>query len=296
MDKLHAMRSFVTIVDSGTLTSAAHKLHTSLPSVVRTLASLERHVGVRLLNRTTRRIALTESGSRYLKQCRDILQAIETAESEMGVVSAKPSGKVTITAPVLFGQFHIAPLLTDYLKRHVDVTGNLLLLDRIVNLIEEGVDVGVRIGELSDSSLVAQTVGRVRHMVVASPAFFKKHGIPSDPKDLIDADCITRAGENVSSWPFYKGKKQFRIAINCKLECNLNAPAIESCINGLGYGRFMSYQIIKPLAEKKLRAVLEDYEPPPKPVNIVYPSRELLPAKTRLLIEWLKKELPKKLH
>jgi DNA-binding transcriptional LysR family regulator len=296
MDKFNAMRSFVTIVDSGSLTAAANKLHTSLPSVVRTLASLEKHVGVRLLNRTTRRISVTEAGARYLKQCRDILSALENAEAELGIASAKPSGTVVVTAPVLFGEYHVAPILTDYLKQHVDVKGNLLLLDRMVNLIEEGIDVGVRIGELSDSSLVAQTVGKVRFLTVASPAYLKKHGTPNHPKELAQLDCITRTGDNADSWSFYQGRKRFRVPVKNKLECNLNAPAIDACVNGLGFGRFLSYQIIGPLATKKLRVVLAEYEPPAKPVNIVYPSRELLPAKTRLLIELLKKELPRKLH
>lgn len=296
MDRFNAMRSFVAIVDSGSLTAAARELHTSLPSVVRTLSSLEKHVGVRLLNRTTRRIALTETGTHYLARCRDILRALEQAETELGEASATPSGTITVTAPVLFGQIYVAPLFTDYLKTYSQVKGNLLLLDRIVNLVEEGIDVGVRIGELRDSSLIAKKVGHVRHMVVASPAYLRKIGTPLHPKEIRDAACITRGGENASSWPFFKGRKQFRVEINSCLECNLNAPAIDACIAGLGFGRFMSYQVARQIAEKKLRVVLAEFEPAPKPVNIVYPSRELLPAKTRLLIEWLKQALPGRLN
>lgn len=295
MDRFNAMRSFVTIVDSGSLTAAAHKLDTSLPSMVRTLSSLEKHIGVRLLNRTTRRIALTEAGAHYLVRCREILNALDQTESAITAASLQPSGNVVVTAPVMFGQIYVAHIVTDFLKQHDAVTAKLLLLDRIVNLVEEGIDVGVRIGELNDSSLIAQTVGHVRHMVVVSPVYLKKHGTPNHPKDLSDAACITRAGENATSWPFYKGRKQFRVPVNSSLECNLNVPAIDACIAGLGYGRFMSYQIANQLAEKKLRVVLSEFEPAPKPINIVYPSRDLLPAKTRLLIDWLKRELPKKL-
>ena len=296
MDKFHAMRSFVTIVDSGTLTAAAEKLHTSLPSVVRTLSALEKHIGVRLLNRTTRRIALTEAGTHYLAKCREILHAVDAAETELGATSARPSGTIVITAPVLFGQIYVAPLVTGYLKRYPTVKGNLLLLDRIVNLVEEGIDVGVRIGELNDSGLITTTVGHVRHMVVASPAYLKKIGVPAQLTEMQNAACITRGGEHAASWPFFKGKKQFRIAVNSVLECNLNAPAIDACVAGLGFGRFMSYQVASQLAAKKLRVVLAEFEPAPKPVCIVYPSRELLPAKTRLLIDWLKQELPKSLN
>lgn len=296
MDRFNAMRSFVTIVDSGSLTAAADKLGTSLPSVVRTLSSLEKHIGVRLLNRTTRRIALTEAGAHYLVRCREILDALDQAESTINAASMQPSGNVVITAPVMFGQIYVAPIVTEFLKQHDVVTAKLLLLDRIVNLVEEGIDVGVRIGELDDSSLVAQPVGHVRHMVVASPSYLKKSGTPTRPGDLSDANCITRSGENAASWPFYKGRKQFRVSVNSGLECNLNAPAIDACVAGLGFGRFMSYQIAQQLADKKLRVVLAEFEPAPKPINIVYPSRDLLPAKTRLLIDWFKQELPKRLN
>ena len=258
--------------------------------------ALEKHVGVRLLNRTTRRIALTEAGTRYLAMCRDILRAVDTAENELGDASAKPNGTVVVTAPVLFGQIYVAPLLTEYLKRYPTVKGNLLLLDRMVNLLEEGIDVSVRIGELSDSGLIVSTAGYVRHMVVASHAYLKRFGVPSHPNEIHTAACITRGGENAASWPFFRGKKPFRIAVNSVLECNLNAPAIDACVAGLGFGRFMSYQVVSQVAAKKLRVVLAEFEPAPKPVNIVYPSRELLPAKTRLLIDWLKQELPKSLN
>jgi len=296
MDKFNAMHAFVTIVDSGSLTKAALELHTSLPSVVRTLSALEKYVGLRLLNRTTRRIALTEAGHRYLAQCRDILNALNNAEAELGAASAQPTGTVVVTAPIMFGQIYVAPALTNYLKHHATVRSRLLLLDRIVNLVEEGIDVGVRIGELQDSSLVAYTVGTVRHMVVASPAFIKRCGTPVHPKDISHANCITRSGDNAGSWPFFQGKKRFSVPVTSNLECNMNAPAIDACVSGLGYGRFMSYQIAQQIRDKALRVVLADYESPPKPVNIVYPSRELLPAKTRLLIEWLKRELPKQLR
>jgi DNA-binding transcriptional LysR family regulator len=132
-------------------------------------------------------------------------------------------------------------------------------------------------------------------MVVASPAFLKRHGTPIHPKDVSHANCITRNGDNAGSWPFFQGKKRFSVAVTSNLECNMNAPAIDACVNGLGYGRFMSYQIAQQLKDKSLRVVLADYEAAPKPVNIVYPSRELLPAKTRSLIDWLKRELPRKL-
>ena len=233
MDKFNAMRTFIHIAEQGSLTAAARVLDTSLPSVVRTLAALEQQIGVRLLNRTTRRIALTEAGRSYLTHCRDILTALENAEAELGATAALPTGTVVVTAPVLFGQMFVAPSLMRYLQQHPGVRGRLVLLDRFVDLIEEGIDVGVRIGALHDSSLVAQTIGTVRHVVVASPAHLKQHGIPSHPSDLAGANCILRSSMDASSWEFHSGRKRIEVQLSSNLECNQAAPAIDACIAGL---------------------------------------------------------------
>ncbi|MDH3640060.1 MAG: LysR substrate-binding domain-containing protein, partial [Gammaproteobacteria bacterium] len=178
MDKLRAMTAFVQIVDRGSLTAAAVVLNKSLPSVVRTLATLEGALGVRLLNRTTRRIALTNEGQHYLARCRRILADIEEAELAVSAEQREPRGNLNITAPVLFGQMHVAPLVTSFLARFNQVHVELLLLDRLVNLVEEGVDVGIRIAHLEDSSMVAIPVGQIRRVVCASPKLLKKTGVP----------------------------------------------------------------------------------------------------------------------
>src|SRR5215470_19349332 len=173
MDRLRAMQTFVRIVDEGSLTAAARALDSSLPAVVRSLAALEKHLGVRLLNRTTRRVSLTEEGRGYLDSCRLVLAAVESAEAALTDEAGEPSGRLTITAPVLFGQMYVAPAVTRFVRQYDKVRVSVMLADRVVDLLEEGIDVGIRIGQLDDSSLVAQPVNMVRRMVVASPGYLR---------------------------------------------------------------------------------------------------------------------------
>src|SRR5262249_12566906 len=183
MDKLSAMTTFVRIVEAGSLTAAASSLDTSLPTVVRTLASLERHLGISLLKRTTRRIHLTDEGAQYLERCRVILSAVQEAETLVASRN-EPVGRLTVTASALFGRRHVAPIVGDFVRRYPKVNAELLFVDRVVNMIEEGIDAGIRIAHLRDSSMVATTVGRTRRVVCASKAYLRRHGVPRTPKDL----------------------------------------------------------------------------------------------------------------
>src|SRR5258705_483113 len=178
MDKFVAMKTFVRIVDAGSLTGAAEALDTSLPTVVRTLAALERELGVRLLNRTTRRIHLTDEGARYADSCRAILTAVQETEGELTSRRTDPQGKLTVTASVMFGRRYVAPIMNEFLRRHPNVSADLMFVDRVVNMVEEGIEVAIRIGHLADSSLVAIPVGRVRRVVCASPEYLQRRGIP----------------------------------------------------------------------------------------------------------------------
>src|SRR5215467_15626110 len=190
MDKLGAIKTFVRIVETGSLTAAAGALDTSLPTVVRTLAALERELGVSLLNRTTRRIHLTDEGSQYLERCRDILAATQEAEDVLVARRTEPVGKLSVTASVLFGRRYLAPILCDFLRRHPKVTADAMFVDRLVNLVEEGIDVAVRIAHLKDSSLIAIPVGRVRRVVCASERYLRRHGVPQVPNDIRDHTCV----------------------------------------------------------------------------------------------------------
>lgn len=291
MDKLKAMHTVVSIADAGSLTAAAAKLGSSPPAVVRTLAALEAYLGMRLFNRTTRRISLTEEGRHYVESCRRLLAAVADAESALTTGASEPGGHLTVTAPVLFGQMYVAPAVTRFVQKFGKVRVNLLLLDRVVNLHEEQVDVGIRIGELEDSSLVAHTLGTVRRMVVASPDFLNRHSVPAHPRDLLDANCVRFSGGAGLWWTFHEGSRQFTVPVTGNLEFNHVAPALDACLAGLGFGMFMSYQVAHHLAEKRLHSLLESYEPPPRPVHVVYPHARLLPARTRVFIEAIMQEL-----
>jgi DNA-binding transcriptional LysR family regulator len=287
MDKLRAMQMFLRIVDVGSLTGAAQSLGTSLPSVVRVLAELERSLGVRLLNRTTRRLALTEEGEQYAQRCRLVLQEIDDMEAALVDQSTQIRGALTITAPVLLGQMLVAPATRRFAQRYSQVQCRVVLSDSMVDLIEAHMDVGVRIDNLEDSSLVGQTVGSVRRVVVASPSYLAQAGTPQHPKDLAALQCVS-AGR---PWLFQEAGREFSMSVQGNLSFNLGAPAIEACASGAGLGMFLSYQVEPYVRSGALQVVLQAFERPPMEVSVVYPQARLVPARTRLYIDWLVAEL-----
>jgi DNA-binding transcriptional LysR family regulator len=291
MDTLRAMRAFVNIAEQGSLTAAARALDSSLPAVVRTLAALEAHLGVRLMNRTTRRIALTDEGRSYLESCRQVLSAVQDAEEALKEGAAEPSGPITLTAPVQFGLMHVAPVVTRFALRYPQVKLRVLLHDRVVNMLEEGIDVGVRIGTLDDSSLIARPLGAIRRVVVASPGLISAHGEPAHPDALRGVPCVRFTGASSLAWSFHIDGRAVTVPVAGNLEFNHIAPAVDACAAGAGFGLFLSYQVRPYLARGTLRIVLREFEPPPRPVHLVYPHARLLPGRTRLLLDWLAREL-----
>ncbi len=287
MDKVRALRALVAIVDRGSLTAAADALGSSLPAVVRTLAALESELGVRLLNRTTRRLSLTEDGRQYLERARRILADLDEADRSLGAGQGEPSGNLNVTAPVLFGQYHVAPAVTRFLQRYQKMRVNLVLVDRVVNLVEEGLDVGVRIGHLRDSSVVARSVGRIRRVVVASPSLLRRLGTPSHPRELANLPCLCFNATDGNRWEFREAGRALTVNVQGPLECNLAAPMLEACAAGLGFGRCLSYQAAPLVAARRLRIVLADFEVEPWPVSLTYPSARLLPSRTRIFIDWM---------
>lgn len=290
MDRLKAMQTFVQIADQGSLTKAADVLDISLPAVVRSLAGLEAHLGVRLFHRTTRRIALTQEGRRYLQSAREVLAAADAADRALTQDAAEPTGRLTVTAPVLFGHMYVSPAIVRLLQRYDKMRCSVLLHDRPVNLLEEGIDVGIRIGALEDSSLVAQQLGRIRRVVVASPGYLRRHGTPKHPRELLQANCVRIHPSNLGAWVFRENGRALPVATQGNLEFNHIAPAIESCAAGVGFGCFLSYQVLPLVAQGRLRIVLAAFEPVPRPVSVVYPHARLLPARTRVFIAWMKAE------
>ena len=297
MDKLRAMQTFVQIADQGSLTAAARVLGSSLPAVVRALAAYEALLGVRLFNRTTRRISLTDEGRRHLDSCRQVLAAVDESEAALGAEARTPVGHLNVTAPVLFGQMYVAPAITRFVQAHPGMRCSVVLLDRMVNLLEEGLDVGIRIGPLDDSSLVALPLGQIRRVVVASPELLRRQGLPKHPRELLDANCLRVAsGVAPPGWgPFRDGAKTLRLAVKGNLDFNHVLPAVQACVAGAGFGHFFSYQVAPYVAQKQLRIVLESFEPPPRPISLVYPHARLLPMRTRVFIDWMREEL-KGLH
>jgi DNA-binding transcriptional LysR family regulator len=285
MDKLGAMTTFVRIVDAGSLTAAADALDTSLPTVVRTLAALERHLGISLIKRTTRRLHLTDEGAQYLERCRVILSAVQEAET-LVTTRSEPAGRLTVTASALFGRRHVAPVVSDFVRRHPKVTAELLFVDRVVNMIEEGVDVGVRIAQLEDSSMVAIPVGRTRRVICASEAYLRRHGVPETPNDVRNHVCIRHVGlAPRNEWRFRVGARTVTVPITSAITCNDIDSAINACMDGLGLGMFLSYMVPSEGNRGRLTYVLEKFEPEPTPIHVIYPQAKLLSNKVRMFID-----------
>ena len=286
MDRLHAMETFVQIVDKGSLTAAADALDTSLPSVVRVLASLERHLQVRLLNRTTRRMHLTDEGARFLERCRAILSQVREAEAALGSRGGEPQGKLAITAPVVFGRRYITPIVNAFVQRYPKVNIDLLLVDRFTNLVEEGLDVAVRVGELPDSSLVAVPVGQARRVVCASPDYLRRQGKPRVPQDVAAHRCVRFTGVAPrDEWDFRMGRREVAIPITSVISCNQIDSALQACIDGLGLGMFFSYQVASHRKAGELKYVLEKFETEPRPIQVIFPHSKLLSAKVRTFVD-----------
>jgi DNA-binding transcriptional LysR family regulator len=291
MDRVHAMRVFVRIADTGGFAEAARQLHMSPPAVTRAVAALEDIIGARLLTRTTRAVKLTEVGARYVEDCRRILAAIEEAEAAAAGSYATPAGMLTVTSSVLFGQIYIMPIITEFLDFHPQVTGRMLFLDRVTNLVDEGIDVAIRIGHLPDSSNSAVRVGSVRRVICGSPDYFEARGIPRHPSDLADHRIIAATSAWASlEWHFGSGGE---IAVNVKpaLFSNSNEATIGAARSGWGLTRALSYQIGPDLLAGRLQIVLEDFEQPPLPVHVVHPEGRNAPAKVRAFIDFARERL-----
>jgi DNA-binding transcriptional LysR family regulator len=287
----------VQIAERGSLTAAAEALDKSLPSVVRILASLEEYLRVRLFNRTTRQIALTEEGRIYLESCRRILAEIDDAESALGQDEAEPRGMIAVTAPVRFGEMHVAPAVTRFLLRHPQVQVRLLLLDRVIDMLEEGVDVAVRIAPLADSSLVAKPVGRIRQVVCASPKLLGEVGRPGRPEYLAELPCVRFTGISSGSvWHFFRKGKPLSVTVNGSLSCNQVGPAVNACIAGLGFGMFFCYQVMPAVRRGELELVLTEFEPDPLPLSLVFPHNRLMSPRLRIFVDWMAQAIPESLQ
>ncbi len=286
MDRIDAMQAFVAVADLQGFAPAARKLGLSPSGVTRLIAALENRLGARLLQRTTRSVTLTDVGARYLERARRILGDVEEAEGSVQDERTKPSGRLVVSAPVGFGRLHVSPVMSAYLKRYPDVAGELRLSDSMINLVEEGVDLAVRIGHLPDSSLVARHVGEMRQIVVASSGYLKKRGEPKTPEAIASHETIQFGAMAASQdWRFVEDGRELRVACMPRFTTNSADAAIQYAVQGGGLTRVLAYQAAEAIKAGRLRVMLAKFEPPPLPIHIVYPTSRLLSAKVRTFID-----------
>ena len=287
MDRLEAMSIVLAVVEAGSLSAAARRLGTPLATVSRKVSELERHLKTRLLNRSSRRITLTEAGRSYVAACKRILEDVEEAERSASGEYSAPKGDLTITAPIVFGRLHVLPIVVEFLAAYREINVRIMLADRVANLVEDHVDLAVRIGELPDSSLVATRVGSIRRVVCGSPAYFTERGMPTSPGDLGTHDCITFEGlMSPRAWSFARGKSDVSVAIHSRLSVNTAEAAIDAAIAGVGVTRVLSYQIADAARAGRLVVALQEFEPAPWPVNLVYAGQGRLPLKLRAFLDF----------
>jgi DNA-binding transcriptional LysR family regulator len=286
MDRIDAMQAFVAVADLRGFAPAARKLGLSASGVTRLIAALEDRLGARLLQRTTRSVTLTDAGARYLERARQILADVEEAEGAAEGEHSLPRGRLVVSAPVGFGRLHVAPVMSQYLKRHPEVSADLRLSDLMINLVEEGVDVAVRIGHLADSSLVARHVGEMRRLVVASPGYLKAHGEPRSPEAIASHQTIQfSAMSPQADWRFVRDGEEVRVAPMARLTTNSSDAAIQYAAKDGGLTRVLAYQAAEAIKAGALKIVLAKFEQPPLPIHIVYPTSRLLSAKVRTFID-----------
>ncbi|MEP9375470.1 LysR family transcriptional regulator [Aquabacter sp. CN5-332] len=288
MDRLEAMSILLAAVEAGSFSAASRKLGVPLPTISRKVGELEAHLKTRLLIRSTRKLTLTDAGADYVAACKRILEQVGDAETQASGEYSAPRGELILTAPIVFGRLHVVPTVTAFLAAFPDIDVRMVLSDRNANLVDDHIDMAVRIGALPDSSMVATRVGSVRRVVCGSPAYFAAHGTPKTLDDLADLTSVTFAGLG-TSWTFpsqSRGKAAKSVQPRCRLSINMAEAAIDAAIEGIGLTQVLSYQVARAVAGGKLRIVLEDFEPAPMPVHLIHAGQGRLPLKMRRFLEF----------
>jgi DNA-binding transcriptional LysR family regulator len=298
MDRLEAMSILLAAVAAGSFSAASRKLGVPLPTVSRKVAELERHLGARLLVRSTRKLALTDAGAAYLAACKRIIEQVEDAEAAAAGEYTMPRGELTVAAPIVFGRLHVLPIVGDFLARHADIDVRMALSDRNVDLIDDHIDLAVRIGALADSRMTAARVGAVRRVVCGSPGFLAAHGTPKRPEDLAGLPCVSFASTaGDTSWAFARGRGAARqVAVRTRLVVNTAEAAMDAAIKGVGLTRVLSYQASRPVRDGKLRIVLREFEPEPLPVSLIHAGADLIPLKIRSFLDFAAPRLRRSLR
>jgi DNA-binding transcriptional LysR family regulator len=289
MDRLEAMSLVVAVAEAGSLSAASRKLGVPLPTVSRKISELEAHLSTRLLTRSTRRLALTDSGAAYVAAAKRILDEVNEAERAASGEHAAPRGELVITAPVVFGRLHVLPVIAEFLARWPEINVRLVLADRNLHLIDDHVDIAVRIGALADSALVSMHVGAVRSVACSSPAYFAAHGVPKRPEDLTALSAVTFDPlASPQHWIFRdpKSKRELRAPVRSRLTVNTAEAAIDGAAAGLGVTRVLSYQVAQAVLDGRIQIVLAEYEPAPSPVSLIHSRQGLTPLKVRMALDF----------
>ncbi|WP_149086781.1 LysR substrate-binding domain-containing protein [Pseudomonas prosekii] len=292
MDRFQEMQIFMTVAEEEGFAAAARRLNISPPSVTRAIAAMEERIGTQLLSRTTRSLHLTEAGQRYLDDCRRILGEINEAEEAAAGSYSVPCGHLTVTAPVLFGELYIAPLLAEYLDQFPSVHLNALLVDRVTSMVDEGIDVAIRIGHLHENNQHGIKVGEVRQVICGAPKYFEEFGRPRHPGELGSAKIVmSSASHLLSDWQFENEGNALSFRFDPRLVVTANQAAINIACLGWGVTRVLSYQVASQVAAGELEVVLQDFEPPALPIQVVYLKSNRVPAKIRTFVDFLTERL-----
>jgi DNA-binding transcriptional LysR family regulator len=289
MDRLEAMSLLVSVAEAGSLSAASRKLGVPLPTVSRKISDLEAHLNTRLLTRSTRKLALTDAGAAYLAAAKRILDEVGEAERAASGEHAAPRGDLVITAPVVFGRLHVLPVVAEFLSQWPEINVRLVLADRNLDLIQDHVDIAVRIGALADSAWLATRVGAVRSVVCGSPAYFAAHGVPERPEDLSALAAVTFDPFSPSQhWVFRdpKSKRELRAPVRSRLTVNTAEAAIDGVAAGLGVTRVLSYQVAQAVSDGRIQIVLSEYEPARAPVSLIHGPQGLTPLKVRKALDF----------
>jgi len=292
MDRFEAMRTLLAAVDGGSLSAASRALNTPLPTISRRVSDLEAHLGAQLVVRTSRKLILTEAGEAFVGAARRVLDDLSDAERAASGEYRAPRGELLVTAPIMFGKLHVAPILHAFLAAYPDVTVRLVLSDGVIDLLEAHVDVAVRIGHLPSSDLVARRAGHVRWVVAANPGYLVQRGEPLVPGDLAAHDCIAFEGlQTYRNWAFGAGGAAQTVAIRPRFSVNTADAVVEAAMAGLGIARVMSYQAAAALSDRRIVTLLHGYATDPLPVNLVHQPHRVQPLKRRAFLDFVQPRL-----
>lgn len=294
MDRLEAMEMFVRIVETGSFSTVARQLGTTQPTVSKQLTALEKRLGTRLLQRSTRKLSVTEAGQAFYQRCKHIVDEVRDAEGTLGQMNSTFGGRIHVNASITFGEMFLTPLVLQFQERYPDLSFELTVNDRFIDLLEEGVDVAIRIGRMNDSSLVARRLGSTRRVTVATPAYLEKHGTPRQPMDLGDHNCLLYSYLSTGNeWQFEGPGGEIRVRVSGSLMSNNGHMLLEAVRAGVGIAMGPDWLMHELLASGEIRAILPEYAPKALDISAVYPSNRLLSAKVRAFIDFLQEEFAK---